>query len=273
MVKRPIFRIVLLTVLAIMASSLFVACQGEATPAAAPEAATEAPATEAPAIEASATETPAEEEAPPAAEAADEAEGAEDASGAEASPASAQSAAPLTLRFVASGTEARFLIDEVLMGQDKTVVGLTSLVEGELTVDPNDAASVQVGEIRIDARDLTTDDDRRTNRLRNDILKSSQDAYRYITFRPTSIDGLPASAAPGDAFTFQVTGDLTIIDTTLPVTFDMTVTAVDATTVQGSGSAVIRYADFGIDIPRVPVVASVEDDVTLEIDFTAQAGG
>ena len=149
-----------------------------------------------------------------------------------------------------------------------SALALPVSVEGELTVDPSDPASVQVGEIRIDARDLTTDDDRRTNRLRNDILKSSQDAYRYITFRPTSIDGLPAAAAAGDSFTFQSTGDLTILDTTQPVTFEMTVTAVDEETLQGSGTATIRYADFGINIPRVPMVASVEDEVMLEIDFS-----
>lgn len=208
-----------------------------------------------PAEAAAPTEAPAEEAAAPADAAPD---------------AAASAAGPITFRFAADGTEARFLIDEVLMGQDKTVVGATALVEGELTVDPGNPAAVQVGAIRIDASDLTTDDDRRTNRVRNDILKASQEAYRYITFTPTSITGLPAAAAAGDSFTFQATGDLTILDTTLPVTFDMSVTAVDDATLQGAGVATIRYADFGISIPQVPMVASVSDDVKLEIDFTAQ---
>jgi hypothetical protein len=51
------------------------------------------------------------------------------------------------------------------------------------------------------------------------------------------------------------------------------VNAVDDATLQGSGTATIRYADFGISIPQVPMVAGVSDDVKLEIDFTAQAGG
>ena len=253
MLKRPYAISLLLAVLVL----LLAACQNQAAPA------SESAATPPPAAEA-----PAQEDAAPAQEDAAANDTATNASSAEAA-----SAGALTLRFAGDGTEARFLIDEVLMGQDKTVVGVTALVEGELTVDPSDLTTVQVGEIRIDARDLTTDDDRRTNRLRNDILKSTQDAYRYITFTPTSIEGLPASAAPGDTLSFQVTGDLKIIDTTQPVTFAMNVTAVDATTVQGSGTATIRYADFGINIPRVPMVASVEDEVILEIEFTAQAGG
>ena len=254
MLKRPLLKSLSLLVLVLMAGVLLAACQSQPATPAAESAAAAAP-------------TPAaQEEAAPASDTtvSDTTVG----TGGETA-----SAGALTLRFIDSGTEARFLINEVLMGQNKTVVGITSLVEGELTVDPSEPASVQVGEIRIDARGLTTDDDRRTNRLHNDILKSAQDAYRYITFTPTSIEGLPAAATPGDVFTFQATGDLKILDTTQPVTFAMSVTVVDASTVQGTGTATVRYADFGINIPRVPMVASVEDEVILEIDFTAQAGG
>jgi len=247
-------RLTLFALLTLLVGLLVAGCSGASTPA---PAATEAPMAEAP----SATEA-VQEDAAPTPEAATT-----DASDA----ASAPAVSAITFRFVADGTEARFLIDEVLMGQDKTVVGATPLVEGELTVDPNNPTAVQVGTIRIDASDLTTDDDRRTNRVRNDILKASQEPYRYITFTPTSITGLPATAAAGDSFTFQATGDLTILDITQPVTFEMSVTAVDDATLQGAGAATIRYADFGISIPQVPMVASVADEVKLEIDFTAQA--
>lgn len=255
MPKRLFLTNLLLTVLVMMLA----ACQSQTTPAT-------------PVVENTPTAAPAVATPTVAATAQEESATTGDANATESSGAAAGDGA-LTLRFVNGGAEARFLINEVLLGQDKTVVGVTSLVEGELTVDPGDLTSVQVGEIRIDARGFTTDDDRRTNRLRNDILRSTQDAYRYITFTPTSIEGLPASAAPGDSLNFQVTGDLKILDTIRSVTFAMNATAVDPTTVQGSGAATIRYADFGISIPRVPMVASVEDEVILEIDFTAQAGG
>jgi polyisoprenoid-binding protein YceI len=252
---RLIFTLLALTV-ALLAIA---ACGGEATPApmatvpAAEAPATEAPTAEAPAAEAPAVEAPATEAAP-----------------AEQS-AAAASAGAITFQITPGAAEARFLIDEVLMGQDKTVVGVTQQVSGDLTVDPANPAAAQIGEIRIDARDLTTDDDRRTNQLRRNILRSGQDQYQYITFRPTSLSGMPAAVAVGETFTFQVTGDLTIIDTTLPVTFDMTVTPVAENTLQGSGAATVRYADFGISIPSVPFVAGVQDDVRLEIDFTAAA--
>jgi polyisoprenoid-binding protein YceI len=125
--------------------------------------------------------------------------------------------------------------------------------------------------IQVDASDLTTDDNRRNGRIRNDILRSGQADYQYITFQPTTLSGLPASVTEGEPFTFQATGDLTILGAAVPVTFDMTVTPVSTSELTGSGRATIRYADFGISIPSVPMVAGVSDDVQLEIDFTAQA--
>jgi len=253
--------IVLLLALALAACG---GAQTEATPAAAEvtaDAATEAPATEAAATEAATAEAATEAAATEAAateEAATEA-AVEPASGA------------LTFQIVPESSEVRFLIDEVLMGQDKTVVGTTSLVSGEITVDPAKPTGAQISEIRVDASDLTTDDNRRNGRIRNDILRSGQAEYQYITFQPTAITGLPESVAEGQPFSFQVTGDLTILGTAVPVTFDMTVTPVSTSELTGSGSATIRYADFGISIPSVPMVAGVSDDVRLEIDFTAQA--
>jgi polyisoprenoid-binding protein YceI len=258
MISHLMHRSALLIGVVLTAGLLLTACQNT----------NNAPTAAAPVEEVASTAAPVEEATPA------EAPAAETAAPADAAPAAEASAAgPITFRFVAGGAEARFQIDEVLMGQNKTVVGATPLVEGELTVDASNPAAVQVGTIRVDASDFTTDDNRRTNRVRNDILRSSQEAYRYITFTPTAITGLPATAAAGDSFTFQATGDLTILDTTLPVTFDMNVNAVDDATLQGSGTATIRYADFGISIPQVPMVAGVSDDVKLEIDFTAQAGG
>lgn len=169
------------------------------------------------------------------------------------------------------GTEARFLIDEVLMGQDKRVVGATSLVEGEITVDPTNPSSAQISPIRIDASDLTTDSDRRNGAIQRFILQSNQEAYRYITFTPTAIEGLPATVTIGEPFQFSVTGDLTIRDVTLAQTFPMTVTANTETELVGSGAATIILADYQLSIPSVPSVAWVDDKVTLELAFVATA--
>lgn len=245
------------------------ACQGGQTqaPAAAETAAAQAPAE-------AATEAATEAAAVATTEAAETVtEEAVAAQNAETDTTAAAPAAGTALNFqiVPEGTEARFLVGEILMGQPKTVVGATSQVTGDITVNPADPAGAQVGEIRVDASTLATDDNRRNGRLHDNILKSSSAQYQYIVFKPTAISGMPASVTVGQPFTFQVTGDLTILDTTAPVTFDMTVTPVSTGELQGNGKATVRYADFGISIPNVPMVAGVDEQVQLEIDFTAKA--
>ncbi len=40
---------------------------------------------------------------------------------------------------------------------------------------------------------------------------------------------------------------------------------------EGSATSTIQYADWGVSIPSVPFVASVDNQVTLQLDFTATA--
>ncbi len=174
-------------------------------------------------------------------------------------------------RIVPEGTEARFYINEVLLGQPKTVIGVTSDVTGEVRVDPQNPGSAEIAAITINARDLTTDSDRRNGAIRRFILQSERDEYQYIVFEPVSVEGLPASVAVGDSFQFQVSGNLTVRDVTNPVTFDMTVTPASESEISGIGTAIVNYPDFGLAIPEVPSVTGVEDEVRLEIEFQAVA--
>lgn len=66
-----------------------------------------------------------------------------------------------------------------------------------------------------------------------------------------------------------MTGDLTIRDVTRPVTFDATVTRGSSDRLEGTATTTVRYADWGISIPQVPMVASVSDALRLELDFVA----
>jgi hypothetical protein len=48
---------------------------------------------------------------------------------------------------------------------------------------------------------------------------------------------------------------------------------IDQNTVSGRGTATITCADFGITKPVVPVLASVEDSIKLELEFRAKRTG
>ena len=176
-----------------------------------------------------------------------------------------------TFQIVPEQSEVRFIIDEVLRGSPKTVVGSNSQLSGQITVDPANPAEASIGPIEIDARGFKTDQNRRNGAIQRFILQTGQPENQFITFTPTAIDGLPASAAVGDTFDFQITGDLTVHGVTQAATFAMQVTAGSETELSGSGSTTVNYADFGLTIPDVPFVASVADEVILEIEFVAAA--
>jgi polyisoprenoid-binding protein YceI len=183
--------------------------------------------------------------------------------------ASAPAAASGTIlaQIVQEESEARFIIDEVLNNAPKTVVGTTNQVAGEIAVNPSDPSQTRVGTIQVNARTLTTDSDFRNRAIKNQILATDQ--YEFVTFTPKQITGLPQQAAPGQEYTFQIAGDLTIRDTTKEVTFDVTAKPVSTTRLEGTAKTTIKYADYGVTIPQVRQVASVDEQVRLEIDFVA----
>jgi polyisoprenoid-binding protein YceI len=166
-----------------------------------------------------------------------------------------------------AASEVRFVLSEDLRGQPKTVIGASDQVAGEIAVDPDDLSTAEVGVIQVNARTLTTDDEKRNRAIRNFILNT--DTYEYITFTPGEVIGLQGSVEPGQTFTFQIAGDLTIRDVTQPVVFDVTATVDDQNQMSGTAQASIQRSDFGLTIPDVPFVANVSEAVSLEIDFVA----
>jgi polyisoprenoid-binding protein YceI len=176
-------------------------------------------------------------------------------------------AAPTLYEISQESSEARFTIEEVLNGADNTVVGTTNQVAGQISVSPTAPGTAQVGVIQINARALKTDSERRDASIQNQILKTA--ANEYITFTPTRLVGLPETATPGQSYSFQIVGQLAIAGQTHEATFDVTVTPTADGKLQGTAKTTIKYADWGVSIPSVPFVASVEDTVILELDFVA----
>ncbi len=176
---------------------------------------------------------------------------------------------PTIFEIVQANSEARFVINEVLDGAPKTVVGTTDQVAGEIAVYPDDPSSTVMGPILVNARALSTDNNFRNRAIKNRILSTND--YEFIRFTPTDTIGLPDSVSIGESFTFQIVGGLTVRDVTNEVTFDVTITPLSATQLEGVASATILYTDFNLTIPSAPAVASVEDEVILEIEFAAVA--
>lgn len=211
---------------------------------------------EEPPVEAEAAETEAEE---PAAE--------EPAAEEPAAEAAAPSAGLVIFEISQDASEVRFELDEDLRGNRITVVGTTNQVAGQIALDLNDLSTAQVGVIQINARALATDNDFRNRAIQNEILDTGD--YEFISFVPTAVNGLPASASVGEEISFTIDGDLTIRDVTESVTFSVVATAVSATEISGTAIATVLRDAYGLNIPEVPNVANVENEVDLIINFVA----
>lgn len=168
-------------------------------------------------------------------------------------------------------SEARFYIDEVLRGAPNQVEGINEDISGIISIDSFDPLTVSIQPLKIPAGSFVTDNGFRNRAISDAILQAAR--YPTIVFTPTAIDGLPENAEPGETYTFEVTGDLTIRETTLPVTFQVSLTAESTDRISGLASATIQRADYGLNIPSVPQVAEVSQEVILEFDFSASRSG
>ncbi|MFP3853427.1 MAG: YceI family protein [Anaerolineales bacterium] len=175
-----------------------------------------------------------------------------------------------TYQIVPAETEARFRIDEVLSGQDNTVVGVTTAVEGSLTLDLDNPKGATYSPLLIEASTFVTDNQRRNTAIQRFILQTGEAGNELITFQPTQVKGLPDSVEIGRDYSIEVQGDLTIRGITMQETFVGTVSAVTAERLEGELSTVTQWGEYGISIPNVPMVASVDEELTLEIDFVAE---
>ncbi|MDX2163707.1 MAG: YceI family protein [bacterium] len=169
-------------------------------------------------------------------------------------------------------SEVRFSLGEDLRGERVTVVGTTDQVAGQLEVDFATPANSEIGVIRINVRTLRTDNEFRDRAIRGFVLQSAEDRFEFAQFMPNTLTGMPESVTLGEPFTFQITGDLQLREIMQPVTFDVTVTPISETRIEGTASATVTRAQYELTIPNAPGVANVSEEVLLEIDFVAVAG-
>ena len=184
-----------------------------------------------------------------------------------------QRADAVVYEVVSDRSEARFLIEEVLRGEQNTVVGITNQIDGSIAVDYA-TGEVEVGEFVINVRTIATDDEIRDRTIRTLILESNRDEYEFAIFTPTTDTTNFESVEVGEILRFDVTGNLTIRDVTSRVTFGMSVALDSEEAITGRAFTTISWDDFDITIPYVggnSIVASVGDTVDLEMDFAGVA--
>jgi polyisoprenoid-binding protein YceI len=182
------------------------------------------------------------------------------------------SATTMLFRIAAGESEVRFLVGEVLDGDDKLVVGTTDQVAGDILIDFENPAASQLGQIRTNVRTLRTDSSNRDRAVRSFVLESGRDQFEFAEFDVVELVGLPDSVVVGDVVDFHIEGTLMLKGIAAPVTFDATVTIVSESRIEGSAVGSVRHDAYDLRIPDARGrVTAVDDVVVLEIDFVAPA--
>ena len=169
----------------------------------------------------------------------------------------------------ATQSEARYEVSETFFQGNRLnlAIGRTKAVAGDISIDLANPAKSQLGDIVIDISQLKSDESRRDNFIRNNGLESAR--YPQATFKTTSIEGLPAQIKPGDTVTFALKGDLTVKQTTKPVTWQVTA-KLDNNGISGTAITQIKMSDFGVGPIQIAMLAT-EDTAKLVFDFVATA--
>jgi len=174
-----------------------------------------------------------------------------------------------TFRIVPEQTEASYEVQEQLLRNSlpNKAIGRTNAVEGEFQFTTDGKPAGNVTKISVDLRTLTSDKSMRDRRIRGQWLESN--TYPFAEFVSTAAQQLPDSYAEGQEVSFKLVGDMTIREITRPVTFDVRGT-LQGDTVTGTATTMIMMKDFGFDPPSVAGLLTVEDGVTINVNFTAK---
>jgi polyisoprenoid-binding protein YceI len=161
----------------------------------------------------------------------------------------------------ATGTFVGFRIKEHLSSiGSTTAVGRTGDVSGSMVIDGTKVTSAKFD---VDLTTITTNQSQRNQRVQ-DALETTR--FPNATFELTSPIDLGAAAADGRDVSVTAKGDLTVHGQTRPVEIPLRAKLVRGTVVV-VGSLDVTFSDFGVEVPRAPIVLSVDDHGELELQL------
>ena len=169
-------------------------------------------------------------------------------------------------RIDASRSSVSYDVTETLAGGDRTAVGTTHGIAGDVLVDAADLSASEVGRVVVNVAQLTSDQELRDQRLQHDFLQSKD--FPLATFDTTSIDGLPATVEPGVAYDVTLTGDLTVKDITAPTTLSGTAT-VDGEELSLQATTTVLLSTYDAGPIRLAGFVSTGDEAVLTFDVVA----
>lgn len=161
----------------------------------------------------------------------------------------------------ATASFAGFRVDEQLANIGATTaVGRSPEVSGTVVIE---GTTLTAATIEVDLTAIVSDESRREDEIQ-EALGTGQ--WPTATFVLTAPVDLGDGAGTGETITVDAIGELTVAGVANTVTIPLQAQLIDGQ-ILVVGSTDIVFADYGITVPSAPVVLSVEDHGTLEIQL------
>lgn len=182
------------------------------------------------------------------------------------------------------GTKATYRVEERLVGVDfgNDAVGTTETITGKIVLKADGSVDAAQSNITVDMRTFESDQALRDQYVGGFVLQTQE--FPMLEFVPNRAEGLPHPLPEGTPFEqnpaitipsavgFDLIGDVTMHGVTSEVTWTVVVTLLpDAAA--GRATASVNFDTFGLTKPAIPILASVEDAIDLEIEFRATRSG
>ena len=173
---------------------------------------------------------------------------------------------------ISTGSKGRYLVKEQLAGRNlpNDAIGETPDVSGTVLLGPGGAV-LPGSMITVKVGTLKSDESRRDRYLRGSALET--DRYPEAKFEIKSAEGLPWPLPATGQAAFKLSGNMTVHGTPRPLSWDA---MADFSAAGAAGRATTRFtfSEFGMGVPRLYFILSVEDNIRLELDFavTIQRG-
>ncbi len=176
------------------------------------------------------------------------------------------SATGLTFTLDQNQSQALYKARETLanIGSPTEAVGKTSQVTGSIAFTNTGAIDSSASKITIDLSTLQSDKSQRDNYIKRNTLNTDQ--FPDAVFIPKDVQGLSWPLPTSGQATFKLTGNLTVHGQTSQTTWDVTATF-GPKQINGTATTTVKFEDFGMKPPSTMLVISVEDNLTLELDF------
>jgi len=166
---------------------------------------------------------------------------------------------------VEEGSSANYKVKEQLANLDlpNYAIGKTKSLTGNIIF--NKEGNIDNNSLlEIDLRTLKSDKDRRDRYLKKNSLQS--DTFPKAIFKPQKLEGLPWPLPKKGEYSGKLSGIMSLHGETKLLAWIINVEFIDSTVI-GTATTSFLFSDFEIQKPRVAIVLSVEDNITLEINL------